>query len=107
MANLLNFGHPQPSGDVGSLCIIAILNSPFASMNWAKIPCDYPMLRAGLMCKMPAMKQDQGRSFSFLSNMSHKCLYFILKANILKSSFAGINGNNTEAQAPMTYKGIE
>ena len=59
VTDLLSLKLPQPAADVGSLCTVAVLSSPFASMSWAKIPCDYPMFRAGLICKKPAIKTEK------------------------------------------------
>ena len=52
--DLLNLKLPQPTADVGSLCTVAVIFSPFAPLNWAKVPCDYPIFRAGLICEKPA-----------------------------------------------------
>ena len=54
VVDLLALKYPQPNADVGSLCTVMIINSPFKSTNWAKIPCDYPIFRACVLCKKPA-----------------------------------------------------
>ena len=59
VTDLLNLKLPQPAADVGSLCTVAVLSSPFASMSWAKIPCDYPIFRAGLICKKSTAKTEK------------------------------------------------
>lgn len=56
LGEIVNLRAPQPAADVGSLCAIVINVSPFLPLNWAKIPCDYPIFRSGLMCKKPAVK---------------------------------------------------
>ena len=56
--DLLALKYPQPNADVGSLCTVMMINSPFKSTNWAKIPCDYPIFRAGIICKKPAEDVD-------------------------------------------------
>ncbi len=71
--DLLNLKSPQPTADVGSLCSVAILTSPFASLNWAKIPCDYPIFRAGLMCKKPAVSATS--SGTFLTSLDESLLF--------------------------------
>ena len=50
----INLKNPQPTADVGSLCGAMVLNNPFASTHWVKIPCEYPLFRAGCLCKKPA-----------------------------------------------------
>ena len=53
---VVNVDLPQPNADVGSLCTAMIFVSPHGSNNWAKIPCDYPMFDAGLICKQKAQR---------------------------------------------------
>ena len=53
--NVVNTENPQPNGDVGSLCTAMALVNPHISNNWVKIPCDYPMFDAGLICKRKAI----------------------------------------------------
>ena len=52
--DLLNLKHRQPSGSLADLCTVMMTRSPHGSLNWAKVPCDYPMFRAGVLCKRPA-----------------------------------------------------
>ncbi|KAI0226424.1 hypothetical protein LSAT2_023008 [Lamellibrachia satsuma] len=54
MADLLNLKHRQPSGSLADLCTVMMTRSPHGSLNWAKVPCDYPMFMAGVLCKRPA-----------------------------------------------------
>ena len=60
MSDLLNLKSRQPNADAGSLCTVMIAVNPFGSMNWAKIPCDYPIFRSGLICKYAALSHDTG-----------------------------------------------
>jgi len=53
-SDLLQLDHDQPIADVGSLCTVMLPLSPFGSLNWAKIPCEYPIFRAGAICKQHA-----------------------------------------------------
>ena len=55
-----SFQYPQPNADVGSLCTGLNGISPFDSLNWAKIPCDYPIFRAGVVCESPAREHGGG-----------------------------------------------
>ena len=52
--DFIDFNKPQPTADVGSLCTGFFANDAFGSMNWVKIPCDYPLFRSGLICEKPA-----------------------------------------------------
>lgn len=61
VTDLLNLKNPQPNADVGSLCTVMMTVTPFKSLNWAKIPCDYPIFRSGLICKMPTIKISIGK----------------------------------------------
>lgn len=53
-AHLFQLGSGQPSADQGSLCVVMMTTSPHASLSWAKIPCDYPISKAGMICKKRA-----------------------------------------------------
>jgi len=61
IADLVNLDSPQPSADIGSLCTVMIPKTPHGSLNWAKIPCDYPIFRAGTICKTTASPVRDGR----------------------------------------------
>ena len=52
--NILALGSPHPTADTSALCTIMMNNNPHGSFNWAKIPCDYPIFRTGLICKKKA-----------------------------------------------------
>ena len=51
LVNIVSFDSNQPSADSSSLCVGALSVSPFKPMSYVKIPCDYPMFRAGVICK--------------------------------------------------------
>lgn len=51
LPNIVEFSSNQPSFDSSSLCVGALSVSPFAPLNFVKIPCDYPIFRAGVICK--------------------------------------------------------
>ncbi|CAD5116857.1 DgyrCDS5699 [Dimorphilus gyrociliatus] len=59
LKDVVSFKNPQPTADVASLCTIMILINPKKPLHWAKIPCDYPMFRAGQICKMPDKKPHE------------------------------------------------
>ncbi|KAI0232930.1 hypothetical protein LSAT2_016795 [Lamellibrachia satsuma] len=52
--DLLNLKYRQPSASFANLCTVLVSRSPHGSLNWAKVPCDYPMFQVGLLCKRPA-----------------------------------------------------
>ena len=54
--DLLYLKNSQPTNDAGSLCTVMINIEPTASTNWAKIPCDYPVFRAGAICKTKGIR---------------------------------------------------
>ena len=51
----LQMASAQPVADVGSLCTVIMPMCPFSSLNWGKIPCEYPIFRAGIICERPAV----------------------------------------------------
>jgi hypothetical protein len=57
--NFIDLSKPQPTADVGSLCSGFLANDPFGSLNWVKIPCDYPLFRSGVICEMPAVGKQR------------------------------------------------
>ena len=52
--DFLDLKNPQPTADVGSVCSALLVTSPFSSLSWTKVPCDYPVFRSGLICERPA-----------------------------------------------------
>lgn len=56
VTDLLYLKDSQPTADAASLCSVMMLSSPFGSTHWAKIPCDYPVFRAGMICKRPGTR---------------------------------------------------
>ena len=58
--DVLHLDIPQPTNDISSLCTIMAMMSPHESLSWIKIPCDYPVFRAGVICKMlsPAVNKE-------------------------------------------------
>ena len=53
LADIVNFDIPQPTSDITSLCTGFVPQSSSDSMRWIKIPCDYPLFAAGVICKQP------------------------------------------------------
>ena len=52
--DFINVDSPQPAADDVLLCTAMVPVSPFGSLNWVKVPCDYPMFISGLICEKPA-----------------------------------------------------
>ena len=52
--HLLFLDKLQPNLDAGLKCTVAMANSPFGSLNWAKLPCDFPLHSGAAICKQPA-----------------------------------------------------
>ena len=65
MGDLLNIKHRQPSASLADLCTVMMMRSPHGSLNWAKIPCDYPMFRAGVLCKRPLPRNEGSVEIKF------------------------------------------
>ena len=68
VGHLLQLRSPQPSADLGSLCVVMMATSPHGSLNWAKVPCDYPIYRASLICKKPAAAGKNALPFRVFRN---------------------------------------
>ena len=76
--DLLRLKSPQPNADAGSLCTVMSLVSPFSSLNWFKIPCDYPIFRAGLICKQRAYTGKWCQSVShFCSQPANQPSFYV------------------------------
>ena len=63
-ASVLDVTHTQPVSNEGSLCVGMFVKSPFSSLNWMKIPCRYPVFRAGLICKTKAIRKGELSKFT-------------------------------------------
>ena len=61
--DFLELKNPQPVADVGSLCTAMLVKSPFASLSWTKVPCDFPIFRSGLICEKPATEGTASMAF--------------------------------------------
>ncbi|KAK2192053.1 hypothetical protein NP493_40g08028 [Ridgeia piscesae] len=59
ITDLLDLKHRQPSASLADLCTLMVLRTPHGSLGWAKVPCDYPTFRAGLLCKRPAQGKEE------------------------------------------------
>jgi len=64
ITDLLDLKHRQPSASLADLCTLMVLRTPHGSLGWAKVPCDYPTFRAGLLCKRPAQGKEGRARFS-------------------------------------------
>ncbi|KAK2157989.1 hypothetical protein LSH36_179g02007 [Paralvinella palmiformis] len=62
--DFLELKNPQPVADVGSLCTAMLVKSPFASLSWTKVPCDFPIFRSGLICEKPATEVDEDKQMT-------------------------------------------
>lgn len=60
--SFLDITHTQPVSNDGSLCVGMFVKSPFLSLNWMKVPCRYPVFRAGVICKMAATPKGSYRA---------------------------------------------
>ena len=58
LPNIVEFSSKQPSADTASRCVGMLSQSPFAAPSFIKIPCDYPIFRAGVICKKPALTNE-------------------------------------------------
>jgi hypothetical protein len=56
--DILHLTARQPIADSASLCTVLMMKSPFASSSWVRVPCDYPIFRAGVICEKPAAMQQ-------------------------------------------------
>lgn len=72
LPTIINFDVAQPILDSASLCAGALPISPFGSMNYVKIPCDFPLYRAGLICKKTLF--SNGMSTSSLERVDCRCI---------------------------------
>ena len=53
LSDIIDFDIPPPTADIASMCTGFLSQSSSESMNWIKIPCDYPLFAAGVICKQP------------------------------------------------------
>ena len=55
---IIQLDSDQPSPDPSTRCVAMMPMSPHGRLNLVKVPCDYPFVDAGLICKKPLNQQD-------------------------------------------------
>ena len=73
LPEIVDFDLKQPTADSSTLCSGFLYTSPHESLNWIKIPCDYPLFRAGVICKQP-VSEDLQRNENITEGMDFKRL---------------------------------
>ena len=59
LTEIVDYDMPQPTTDSASLCTGFLPYSSSHSMNWLKIPCDYPLFTAGVICKQEVYRNEE------------------------------------------------
>ena len=87
--HLLYLDNPQPNPGDGSLCTVMMATSPWASLHWAKIPCDVPMRAGSAICKTIALHNGKPTIFYFFVMCRHCYIHrnnsILLMSKVYKS----------------------